>query len=342
MAKRAIRCRFCQSCKTRRWGRRNGTQRFYCLGCHRLFTGRLVPRRRVSFREQVALTRSHLEGRTSIRTLADHTGHAKQTVMEAIHSVTAQCVSAAWIATNLKPTWSGFLALDGKIVRVWDWAAKHFRYTKQERRWLHKLSLLVALDLGTLDVPAHHLGDDEGAIDLTLFLRELKATGYVLKGFVSDGNRDIPRAVARVFGPGIPHQLCVRHFLENLRTKCRSGDVTVAQYGEACRSILAGKRPKLLRVPTTLFTYRQTRGLPRTNQACENFIRFLSLRLKTMGQFQSWQTAADYTTALVLYRRFKKFTDRKRQPNGKAPLELASCDLTDLDYLTLGRKTTSN
>lgn len=161
MAKRAVRCQFCQSIQTQRRGKRGGTQRFSCRACARSFTGRGTRRRRVSRREQVELTRQHLEGRTSIRTLAAQTGHAKQTVMEAIHMVTAQCVSAAWIARELEPQWSGILALDGKVVRVWDWTAQHFHYTAEQRRWLHKMSLLVALDLGTLDVPAHHLGSEE-------------------------------------------------------------------------------------------------------------------------------------------------------------------------------------
>lgn len=262
--------------------------------------------------------------------------------MEAIHTVTAQCVSAAWTAKNLRPQWSGYLALDGKIVRVWDWAAKHFRYTKMERRWLHKLSLLLALDLGTLDVPSHWLGDDETAIDLTLFLRTLKENGYPLKGFVSDGNMDIPRAVERVFGPGIPHQLCVVHYLRNLRIKLHQGLILPPVYQDACQHILAGKEPQFLAVPPTLFTYLKEPGLPRTNQAVENCIRFFELRLKTLGQFQSFRTARHYLDALVLSRRFIPFTDRKGQPNGKSPLELAGCNLTGLDYLTLHAKAADN
>lgn len=255
--------------------------------------------------------------------------------MQAIHTVTGQCVSAAWIAQKLQPQWSGYLALGGKIVRVWDWAAKHFRYTEEERRWLHKLSLLIALDLGTLDIPSHWLGDDETAIDLTLFLRNLKESGYLLKGFISDGNMDIPRAVARVFGPDIPHQLCVVHYLRNLRAKLRQGLIVPTVYHDACRNILAGKQPQFLPVPTALFTYLTEPGLPRTNQATENCIRFFALRLKTIGQFQNFQTAEQYLNALILYRRFLPFTDRKHMPNGKSPLELAGCDLSGLDYLTL-------
>jgi transposase-like protein len=341
MAKRRVKCRYCGELQTIRHGRRKvgqGTvQRFVCLRCGRSFTLRCQPKARISYRQQVELTRLHLEGRTSIRTLARHTHHSTKTIIKAIHTITAQCASAAWIAEHLKPRWSGYLALDGKMIRVWDWSAKHFRYTQEERRWLHKMSLLVALDLQTLDLPAHHLGSEETAIDLTMFLQSLKSLGYPLKGYVSDGNPDIPRAVERVFGRGLPHQLCLRHFLQNLRTRLREGILPLPIYREACQALLQGRRPRTIGVPNELFTYQQVPQLPLTNQACENLLRFFALRLKTIGQFQDWKTAANYCKALTLMRRFTPFTDRKSQPNGQTPLELAGCHIKNLDYLTLSK-----
>lgn len=343
MAKRRVRCPFCHSCETKRNGRRklmvgHSIQRILCLACCRSFNLRHCPRAQITYHHQVALTRAHLEGRTSIRTLARHTSHSTKTVVKAIHQVTSQCVSAAWIARTLQPSWSGYLALDGKIIRVWDWAAKSFHYTKQERRWLHKMTLLAALDLGTLDVPDHHLGDEESMIDLVLFLESLRDLGYPLKGYVCDGNTEIPRAIEQVFGPDIPHQLCVRHYLRNLRVKVREGLMAEPIYHDACRQILVGKPPRYMEVPSQLFTYQRIPELPRTNQAAENFIRFLELRLKTIGLFRNHHTARQYLNALILYRRFTKFTDRKGKPNGYAPLELAGCDIRELDYLQLGLK----
>lgn len=342
MPKRHVRCSFCGSLKTKRNGQRKlekgYVQRFSCMSCGRSFTLRTSPRSRVSQAEKVKITRDHLEGRTSIRTLVRHTGHSSRTVLEAIHTVTASCVTAAWIATNLKPQWSGYLALDAKVIRVWDWSAKHFRYSREERRWLHKMSLLLALDLGTLDLPSHHLGAEETKIDLVMFLQALKELGYPLKGYVSDGNEDIERAVTHVFGKGIPHQLCVSHFLRNLRVRYREGKITAEAYHDARRQISKGKKPRFLLVPETLFTYQKMPELPKTNQQMENCIRFLNLRLKTLGQFHFWNLAANYCNALVLMRRFTKFTDRKNQPNGKAPLELANCHIKGLDYLRLGLK----
>ncbi len=342
MSKRHIRCTSCSSLSTKRNGQRKlekgMVQRFFCLTCKRSFSLRHSPRSRVSQTEKVRITRDHLEGRTSIRTLSDHTGHSSKTILEAIHAVTASCVSAAWIAKHLKPEWSGYLALDAKVIRVWDWSAKHFLYSKNERRWLHKMSLLLALDLGTLDLPCHHLGTEETKIDLVMFLKVLKEIEYPLKGYVSDGNEDISRAVEHVFGKGIPHQLCVSHFLRNLRVRYREGKISSEAYQDAKRRISLGERPRFLTVPETLFTYLRVPELPRTNQQMENCIRFLNLRLKTISQFHRWNLATNYCNALVLMRRFKKFTDRKHQPNGKAPLELANCHIEGLDYLKLGLK----
>jgi hypothetical protein len=258
--------------------------------------------------------------------------------LQAIHEVTASCVTAAWIARNLNPQWSGYLALDAKVIRVWDWSAKHFRYSEAERRWLHKMSLLLALDLGTLDLPNHHLGTEETKIDLVMFLKVLKDIGYPLKGYVSDGNEDIVRAVEHVFGKDIPHQLCVSHFLRNLRVRYKAGKITKEAYRDAKRQVSKGEKPQFLEVPDTLFTYQKVPQLPRTNQQMENCIRFLNLRLKTIGQFHFWRLATNYCNALVLFRRFKKFTDRKNKPNGKAPLELAGCSISGLNYLALGLK----
>ena len=314
-------------------------QRFRCLDCQKSFTFKVLTRARITPSKKVKLAREHIEKRASIRTLARLEGYSKQTVQNAIHEVTSQCASAAWIANHFSPKWGGYLALDGTTVRVWDWAAKYFHYSKAQKRWLHKMTLLIALDINSLDVPMHHLGSEETTIDLIMMLRELKEVGYVLLGIISDGNDDIPKAVKLVFGEGVPHQLCQTHYLKNLRIKLKDGKILEHQYREARKKILRGERPNSIEVPNELFTYLDHPGMPRTNQSLENFNRFLKLRLKTIGTFHSWQTATWYCDALVAHRRFLKFTDRKNEPNGKAPLELAGCNIDGWDYLS---KTKSN
>lgn len=163
------------------------------MDCGKSFTFKVLTRVRITPSEKVRLTREHLEKRASIRALARLEGYSKQTVQNAIHEITSQCASAAWIANHFSPKWGGYLALDGTTVRVWDWSAKHFRYSKAQKRWLHKMTLILALDIKTLDVPMHHLGSEETTIDLILMLRELKNINYPLKGIVTDGNLDIKK-----------------------------------------------------------------------------------------------------------------------------------------------------
>ncbi len=344
--KKHLKCTFCGSLNSHRHGKvarkyKLPLQRFKCLDCSKTFTLGLSHSQYISKTSQIEITRAHIEGRTSIRTIANQKGMSKTTVLKSIHEVTSQCATAAWIATNLEPQWSGYLGIDGKMIRVWDWAAKYFRYTKQQKRWLHKMSLIACLDLGTLDVPMHFLGSEETSIDLKICLEQLKEIGYPLKGYVTDGNDDIKKIVEMVFGR-VPHQLCIVHFLKNLRIKMGVGIISEEQYRDANFCILRGQRPTLLKVPEDLFTYQKVKGLPRTNQAVENFFRFIALRVKTLNVFRNWKTATNYLNALVLYRRFKKFESCKgknKSFNGRAPLEIAGCDINKLDYLDLNIKT---
>jgi transposase-like protein len=337
--KKHVKCLWCLSLNTKRSGKRKiakrWIQRFYCRQCGHIFSFRHSPGK-LSWFEKVNLTRTHLEGRSSYRTIARHTGHSKTTVCKVVNEVIAKCPAPTWIAEKFKPKWTGYLALDGKSIRVWDWSAKHFDYTQAERRWLHKLCLLLAMDLGTLDLPYHDLDEEETAIDLILLLRGLKELNYPLKGYVSDGNPDIPKAVKKVFGPNVPHQLCVRHFLQNLRVKMNDPEypLTNENYRRICHIVLTGQETRDPTLPKELFTYRHFPALPRTNQQIENCFRYFSLRLKTINMFQNIQTAKNYLNALVLQRRFTAFTDSKYL-KGKSPLELAGCDVRKIDYLKL-------
>lgn len=341
--KRRYRCIHCGNLQTRRSGKLKRTsqdplQRFRCLSCSRTFTLGYTPGAKLSQAEKTKLAKTHLAGRTSIRQLVRDTGHAKQTVQNAIHEVVSGCVDSVWIARTLKPTWGGYLAVDGSTIRVWDWSAKHFRYTKRERRFLHKLIWLVALDLKTLDIVHHHLGDEETMIDLVLFYRQIKTNGYPLKGLISDGNPDIRRAARMVYQHDFAYQHCQRHFLQNLRGKVRQGTLSDSHY----QFLYQGLKQNLPRpgLPKELFTFQTVPQLPSTNQQIENLFRQSRLRTRSLGQFRSYQTAATYLNAWTLFRRFTPFTDcRDPDKNRQAPLTLAGCDIAGLDYLKLQNDT---
>lgn len=335
--KRHVKCPWCLCLNTQRWGTRKvgkrKIQKIKCFSCGHTFSNRIT-KGKLTTNEQVKIARTHLEGRTSIRQLVRDTGFAKQTIQNAVHKTVKNCVDSAFIAKYLNPNWGGNLVVDGTTIRVYDWSAKHFRYSKNEKRFLHKLTWIVALDLETLDIVHQHLGDEETMIDLILFFREIKNIGYPLKGLVSDGNSDIKRSTQMVFKIPFNHQLCTTHYIRGLRIRLREGKITFERYKELKKAIY--KETWIPGLPKELFTFKGIKELPKTNQQIENLFRQLKLRTHSINQFHSYDTAKNYLTAWSLARRFTSFTDcRNKEKNRKAPLELAGCDIKGLNYLDL-------
>ncbi|MBM2820493.1 MAG: hypothetical protein HW405_253 [Candidatus Berkelbacteria bacterium] len=307
--KRHVKCPWCLCLNTQRWGTRKvgkrKIQKFKCFSCGHTFSNRLT-KGKLTANEKVNIARTHLEGRTSIRQLVRNTGFAKQTIQNAVYQTVKNCVDSAFIAKNLKPNWGGNLVVDGTTIRVYDWSAKHFRYSKEEKRFLHKLIWIVALDLETLDIVHQYLGNEETMIDLILFFREIKKIGYDLTGLVSDGNRDIKRSAQMVFNKSFSHQLCITHYIRSLRTRFREEKITLKRYEKLKTNIY--QETWVPGLPRELFTYQRTKSLPKTNQQIENLFRQLKLRTHSINQFQSYITAKNYLTAWSLARRFTPFT----------------------------------
>lgn len=332
-----LKCPWCLCLNTQRWGTRKvdkrKIQKFKCLSCGHIFSNRIT-KGKLTANKKINIARTHLEGRTSIRQLVRDTGFAKQTIQNAIYETVQNCVDSAFIAKYLQPNWGGNLVVDGTSIRVYDWSAKHFHYSKTEKRFLHKLIWIVALDLETLDIVHQHLGNEETMIDLILFFREIKGIGYPLKGLVSDGNTDIKRSAKMVFNTPFNHQLCTTHYVRSLRTRLREEKITLERYDELKKSIY--QETWIPGLPKELFTFQKIKELPKTNQQIENLFRQLKLRTHSINQFHSYITAKNYLNTWSLARRFTPFTDCKnKEKNHKAPLELAGCNIKDLNYLDL-------
>ena len=335
--KRHVKCSWCLSLLTQRWGTRKvgkrHIQKFKCFACGHIFSNRIT-KGKLTAKEKKNITKAHLEGRTSIRQIVRDTGLARQTIQNAIYETTKDCVDSVYIAKHLKPNWGGNLVIDGTTIRVYDWSAKHFRYKKAEKRYLHKLIWIVALDLKTLDIVHQFLCTEETMIDLILFFKEIKNTGYDLKGLVTDGNMDIKRSAKMVYEKHFNFQLCNTHYIRGLRVKLREGKITNKRYEELKTAIYKGVW--IPGLPKELFTYQTVKELPKTNQQIENLFRQLKLRTHSINQFHSYDTAKAYLTAWSLARRFTAFTDcRDKEKNHKAPLEIANCDIKNINYLEL-------
>lgn len=297
--------------------------------------------------------------------------------MRIVHRVCASLPNTLDIAERFRPQWSGILVADGKVVRVYDAVIErmdHAKLSENEITWMHKQRWLVGVDYGTGDLPHHDLAEEEGRIEWIMYFRQLHAIGYPLTAVISDGNADIPRAARFVYGPGIIHQLCTRHFTEGLGKFIPPDDdlhhaerqrletlITMIQ-----RVIEADTIEEAVERLAELTTYRRTirsrtatvivnrfkeskeelcahllhpeLRLPHTNNDAENLIRQLNQRLKTIGRFMSWRSAREYCNAWALLRRFTPFTDcckERHDRNGKCPLQLAGVDTKNIDPMRL-------
>lgn len=169
-----------------------------------------------------------------------------------------------------------------------------------------------------------------------------------------------------VYGAAIGIQLCVRHFIENLRSllkeerkdKCNETESLVGNIWGALntekeadcftslRSLESLQKTRVqklifqhlrknLFLLTTHFRYQNQFYVPRYNNDAENLFRQVNLRLKSWNMFRNKTNAEHYLKAWALARRFTKFTDCKggmnKLKNGKAPLELAGVSIESID-----------
>jgi len=310
-----------------------------------------------------------------VRILARRYGKTRKTVIRAIHRITASLPDSAFIQRRFLPRWSGVLVFDGKVVRVYDKLSsmlKNSSFSEDELRWMNKMRWLIGVDHGTGDLPHYDIAKEESRIDLILYFRMLKELGYPLKALICDGNEEIPRAAKFVFGDDVIIQLCTRHFMEGLRRLI--GEEQEPRRRAKLDALLrhiqgvieakdierANERQKRLisfsrtiRHPlkeTVMQTFHRHEEeltahllhpklkLPHTSNDAENLIRQLNQRLKSLGRFFHQSYARDYLNAWMLLRRFTPFTDCKgtrTYRNGKAPLELAGCDIKHIDPLSL-------
>ncbi len=250
---------------------------------------------------------------------------------------------------------------------------KRSSLSDDELRWMNKMRWLCGIDHWTGDLPHYALASSESRIDLVMYFQTLKQMEYPLKAVVCDGNPEIPHAAKFVFGNQIIIQRCTRHFLEDLRKLLPTEEdapkerdrlmrliVRIKSIIEAhaiedmakhlnalkrdrskYRSPIAKQMVKMfLDIKENLCAHllHPELNLPHTSNDIENLFRQLNLRLKSLGRFFHQSSARDYLNAWALLRRFTKFTDcrnGRRCRNGKAPLELAGCEVKNIDPLDL-------
>lgn len=168
------------------------------------------------------MIKTFIEGSGSLRVLSRRFQVGKSTIHRFVLTYGEHCQSPMEIAGafRLQTTnrWSGTLYLDGK------WLGKH-------------LVLLLAVDVGTLDVVAWLVCEAETEENYTQLVDMVEGCGYMIKALISDGEASIlaltqPKKPLRVRKgtrtyprpgwrakdlsrrsrlEGIPHQWCVIH-----------------------------------------------------------------------------------------------------------------------------------
>lgn len=249
---------------------------------------------------------------------------------------------------------------------------KKHNLSDDELHALHRKVWLCGIDYETGDLPHSALADSENRIDLILFYKQLKKNGYILQNLVSDGSPEILYAARKVYGNDFVFQLCIRHFLEGLKRLMieKESEQNIPQSETLIKDIqiiiqaktldIAEKNLELLKTKKHFYKTNiqkiilqqfkekfdslmshlcyPERNIPHTNNDIENLFKQLNLNIKSIGRFNKFWNAYHYLNAWALKRRFTKFTDckgRRKHRNGKAPLELAGCDIEGLDYLNL-------
>ncbi|MCL5746660.1 MAG: hypothetical protein M1277_00025 [Patescibacteria group bacterium] len=263
------------------------------------------------------------------------------------------------------------LSVDGKIIRVFNPLANEFEGSGHEKAYLLKKTWLCGVDVITKDLPHYQVVDGETKIDFYEYFKILKDDiGYDLRVLVCDGNPEAMEGAQRVYGASIGIQLCIRHFIETLKTIAREEKQEERKVTEnltgyiwlalsmkkeedclaqlrvletlqrtRCQRLIMQSLNQHLFLLTTHFRFHDRYFVPRYNNDIENLFKQLSLRLKSWNMFRSKQNAEHYLKTWALARRFTKFTDCRgdmnRLKNGKAPLELAGVDIRGIDYLNL-------
>lgn len=250
---------------------------------------------------------------------------------------------------------------------------KRSSLSDDELRWMNKMRWLCGIDHGTGDLPHYALAKEESRIDLVMYFQALQQMEYPLNAVVCDGNPEIPHAAKFVFGNAIVIQRYTRHFLEDLRKLLPTEEddpkerERLTQLIGRIKSIIEAdgiedmmerfnalkrdrskyRSPIAKRMLKMFLSIKEDLcahllhpelQLPHTSNDIENLFKQLNLRLKSLGRFFHQEYARDYLNAWALLRRFTKFTDcrnGRRQRNGKAPLTLAGCDITNIDPFKL-------
>ena len=216
--KRSMRCPNCNSLSTKKNGKRKLTyigfdrkskkqvQLYRCKKCQKTFSKRRDSHKHYSsgFKEQIV--RMHIEERMSFRVMSKRlkerfavkisAGYLCKVFNETISKVK----SSMQIKGQCQPQWEGYLIVDDKMINI-----------KVDK----KLSLIAKDRSG--DIVHEELLDYIQQDRYDDFLRFIKLRlNYQFKSITTDLDPMLAKAIKTVLPEGCPHQLCLKHTLDNI------------------------------------------------------------------------------------------------------------------------------
>ena len=338
-------------------------QRWFCKECRKAFIPGLTERQTTSpysaaIREKATIlyvdTGGSYRGVTrELRRLGLSHVQSYQ-VWQWVQELGHKCADPFEISRCLNPKWSGYLEADGDRIRVGD----------------EELSILVAIDVKTRDVPFAMLGKED-LYHWTQFFERLKALEYPLRGLTSDGDAAIAAGAQSHF-PGVPHHWCHAHFIRNvedlmepryanfphlpteyqrfqkgLHKFLAAPEWRIAKeylkflmlYPSFQRPLFQPARDYVIKSLPKIIPAFFHKGMPRTSNLVENLIGFLDRRLTPMDRFHSRESAWAMIKLLILYYRFHKFTSPSKKYfyiKGRSPLQLSGINTIGMKWLSVG------
>jgi len=180
----------------------------------------------------------------------------------------------------------------------------------------------------------------------------LKAIKYPLRIVVCDDSSALKLALKRIY-PNAKIQLCHTHYFENLRQylSIRTEEHFRPFFNELHAAFSTKYHPKkreallahitykycrsdetllkimidIIKRSDELFSYKEIKNCPATNNIIESYNSHLNGRLKTIKGFQSFHSAERWLNAWMIRRRTKNFTDCDKpfkHLNGKCSLQM--------------------
>lgn len=370
--RRHQRCPWCGSLKTKRHGKKllrgrraNSSKiyrrRWYCNDCRRTFSPGANCQEKICSGKRPLNSRAvtmYFDRGASYRGVGRELALHPMSAYLHVAELTQNCKEPWEVSLELKPTWFGYLIIDSDSIAVKS----------------HREFLLLSVDAHTQDIPHAVLVEHEDGPNWTQFLLTMRAPIYYpFKGITSDGDRAIQEAIQTIC-PHLPYQHCVQHFEKQLHRFLRyelclssrwqqeqqrflsavhamlyTSDFSLAKkYREAISIDPGFQRAGLGEVITTINTkfadltrHHCYPGMPRTTNIAEGVISRLDQKINCSKGYKSHATAWATLKMLIMYLRFKKFTDcqkKNKHRNGKSPLELAGINVQEFDWITLSQR----